>query len=461
MKIKKIRVENLFGNLNHTIPLSDEGITFIHGPNGCGKTTLLRLVQDFLAGEFKSLKTTDFTALEIHYDDDHKLRVDRVCDANIQRSLIDDDIARDVGKISISLVSPDGTSEHRFDYSKQIKELIKNERSFSMSSIDRRLPFLNRVGPREWVDQRTGSMLSLAEVMELYGDHFGESQLFKQPSWLIERLKQSRCGFVKTQRLIHMQGGGNARSYRNDEPTGTRDVVEIYSDRIKDTIANKLAESAVLSQARDRSFPTRLLHKQFPMEVPQPQLLDLYRSTEQRAQNLMAAGLLDQAESIPLPKKRFTKAERDVLALYLSDFNEKLDAFTDLQKRIEALIDIVGTKLRRKKFTVNRLKGFVFETTEGGRHSLSAKELSSGEQHQLVLFYELIFSSSGVNLFLIDEPEISLHVEWQRRFLDDLRKVQKLTGANFLIATHSPQIINNRRDIAVPLDGGCVDANEY
>jgi predicted ATP-dependent endonuclease of OLD family len=73
------------------------------------------------------------------------------------------------------------------------------------------------------------------------------------------------------------------------------------------------------------------------------------------------------------------------------------------------------------------------------------------------LFYELIFGSPGIDLFLIDEPEISLHVEWQRSFLSDLQKVQKLTGCRFLVATHSPQIINNRRDLAVALDGGVGD----
>lgn len=168
----------------------------------------------------------------------------------------------------------------------------------------------------------------------------------------------------------------------------------------------------------------------------------------------MSAGLLDQAASIPLPSRRLTKLERDVLSLYLSDFNEKLDAFADLQRRIEALVEIVGSKLRRKRFVVDRQKGFVFETSDDKPRTLGVTELSSGEQHQLVLFYELLFASSGIALFLIDEPEISLHVEWQRAFISDIEKVGKLTGAHFLVATHSPQIINNRRDIAVALDGG-------
>jgi len=54
----------------------------------------------------------------------------------------------------------------------------------------------------------------------------------------------------------------------------------------------------------------------------------------------------------------------------------------------------------------------------------------------------------------IDEPEISLNVEWQRRFLSDLSEVIKYGKHYVLLATHSPQIIHNRWDLSIPLGGG-------
>lgn len=49
--------------------------------------------------------------------------------------------------------------------------------------------------------------------------------------------------------------------------------------------------------------------------------------------------------------------------------------------------------------------------------------LSSGEQQELVLLYDLIFKGEKETVILIDEPEISLNVSWQRDFLDDMKKL--------------------------------------
>ena len=71
-------------------------------------------------------------------------------------------------------------------------------------------------------------------------------------------------------------------------------------------------------------------------------------------------------------------------------------------------------------------------------------KLSSGEQHELVLLYELLFKVKPGSLILIDEPELSLHVAWQKQVLRDLREVTKLVPLDLLIATHSPQVIADR-----------------
>jgi len=101
--------------------------------------------------------------------------------------------------------------------------------------------------------------------------------------------------------------------------------------------------------------------------------------------------------------------------------------------------------------SISKKKGFIFETSDG--QSISPADLSSGEQHELVLNYELLFKVQPNSLILIDEPELSLHVVWQQQFLKDLQEIIKLAGFDVLLATHSPEIINDRWDLTVELGG--------
>ena len=88
-----------------------------------------------------------------------------------------------------------------------------------------------------------------------------------------------------------------------------------------------------------------------------------------------------------------------------------------------------------------------------GKNNIPLKLLSSGEKQILVLFYELIFNTNKNMILLIDEPELSLHIVWQEQFMDDLEKIIKLNNIKVIVATHSPQIINNRWANQIDLGG--------
>lgn len=79
------------------------------------------------------------------------------------------------------------------------------------------------------------------------------------------------------------------------------------------------------------------------------------------------------------------------------------------------------------------------------------KDLSSGEQHELVLFFDLIFGQSEGRLILIDEPEISLHIAWQKRFIPDIKRIIALSPMDVVISTHSPQLISHYRNLVETL----------
>ena len=49
-------------------------------------------------------------------------------------------------------------------------------------------------------------------------------------------------------------------------------------------------------------------------------------------------------------------------------------------------------------------------------------------------------------LYLIDEPENSLHVLWQKKFMRTIEEVSAVKNLFVIVATHSPQIIGTRWD---------------
>jgi predicted ATP-binding protein involved in virulence len=122
-------------------------------------------------------------------------------------------------------------------------------------------------------------------------------------------------------------------------------------------------------------------------------------------------------------------------------------------ERIELFKDLINEhfKYTLKTFSIDKKTGFRIFTH--GKEVLSPTALSSGEQHELVLMYQLLFKIKKGSLILIDEPELSLHVSWQQTFLKDLSRLARLTEIEFLLATHSPQIIHDRWDLTVALKG--------
>jgi len=78
----------------------------------------------------------------------------------------------------------------------------------------------------------------------------------------------------------------------------------------------------------------------------------------------------------------------------------------------------------------------------------SVELLSSGEKQILVLLTHLSFDSGKV--FILDEPELSLHPKWQDEFLAAVDKLMS-PGTQLVIATHSPAIVGTRTESCVPL----------
>ena len=137
------------------------------------------------------------------------------------------------------------------------------------------------------------------------------------------------------------------------------------------------------------------------------------------------------------------KAVEDALNGGLLEKIARLDAFG-------LIIDNYG--FAKKKLELSPYFGFRFKAEDEMDSLLSFDQLSSGERHIVLMNYDILFDVNDEALVLIDEPELSFHVEWQGQFMANL---EQLTGTRsdlqFIICTHAPEIFGYEWDLSVDL----------
>lgn len=454
MRVTEISVQNLFGVFNHVIPLNRaDRITIIHGPNGFGKTILLKMLSGLFNNHYTELRTVPFEKFQVKFDDNSLVWVEKtVLISRVrQQPLLTEDastqeeIPSQYSETTIYFSTPALPEPQAFSLKPLSDQYSRRELAF-IATFMSEMPGFTQIGAAKWLHIPSDEVLSVEGVIERFG-HLLPAFPQKEPDWLLEVQKSIDIHFIETQRLL------NIREI-NAHQRGSRvtPVVKSYANNLAKTIKEKAVESADLSQSLDRTFPSRLMEQMGNASLTVEELRDKLNELERKRTRLHDVGLLDKAEDMRfLPTQRIADSTRDVLSVYARDVEKKLSIYDDIAAKIKLFKEIINKRFLYKQIVISKEKGFEMITDGGTTLPLTA--LSSGEQHELVILYELLFKVKPDALILIDEPELSLHVAWQKEFLKDLQAITRLASFDVLIATHSPQIIHNRWDLTVELKG--------
>ena len=448
MRLARISVRGLLRRFSYDIALRrDERITIIHGPNGYGKTTLLKLIDSFYVGAYDEVMSIPFDMLELEFDGAVRLVLTKRTPAQEPE---DRETER---KTSLTCEMYHGAEKA---HGERLKFAERMHRISQTGDIVRRvLPFMERLGPTNWLDKRTGEVLDRSEIFERYPDMLPfRPGTIQEPEWLKEHKQGFHVRFIQSQRLLMRSASTDvSRSRRGPEYEYT---VSAYAKELSATINHKVAEYGGLTASYERSFPSRFVAQ--PDTIVGADRLRLLRSEvksrldhiEEKRGELQSAGLLDkQADDRLVLSDSFSDAKLIFLDLYTKDIETKLKIFDDLTPKIKLFTDILNDRFSYKRVSISREHGFLI--TMDAQGPLAPEALSSGEQHELVLCFELLFKTGPGYLVMIDEPEISLHVEWQEAFLSDLQSIARVSLFDTLIATHSPVIIGNKWDLTESL----------
>lgn len=431
MKIKKIEIKNLHHRFDIELNNLSPGLNVVHAENGAGKTTVLHIIANLLNGDLKRFLYLDFDLISVWFSD-----LEDPITIKLEKT-------KDISRIIFKL--PDGEfslAKTGAELAEQAAKAEKRQRA-SVDWETQRLPscsyfpaFRNiveawdsRKEEKEWYTtivhyESRGKNLEFSarnDITKFARQLFGEfvpDISFPTP----QAIEATVADEIRTAQM---------RALQYERHLTSRMFIEMLETMLSDT------ETTV------ESDPDQLFHEISALDNG-TELERRYRLDRRRDESLITVrGLLhgtsQRKRAIPALEKykkalaerqRFTENEFRAVELYLLTVNQ---FYT--KKRID--VDLQEPKPPKLVVKYN------------DEDSLPLSVLSSGERQILTL----MFAASRISkqeIILLDEPEISLHVDWQSPLLERMSGL--LDGKQIIVCTHSPTLASNHLDTMVKLE---------
>ena len=443
MKILKVSIIKLFGIFNHEIALNQEhDITIVLGENGIGKTKILEALDAVFSKDFDFLRKLDFEVLSIFFDNDECWEFTK-------------STATDGSELFVRKKSPGSKSSKSQLLAKNISQYSarspNDPREVRRRKREVEARVRNELMHSHTIDADDINNMLLVERHYLDLKYFRGQGSIEPVQWLLKSIEKIKVRLIETQRIIT----------RNDtDKNYYESAVTQCSNDLKELISLAIKSSADITSTLDSTYPNRLVQNlREKADYTYSELNEELADLSDKRKFLSAAGLLAEAHSSDFFEIEDKNNNLIIISMkqYVEDSKKKLQPYEELAKKISLFMDIVSSRFKHKKIRITKDEGIAFTSIiadqTGAPQVIELEKLSSGEQHELVLFYKLIFDSRQGDLVLIDEPELSLHISWQTQFISDLKRVAALRKFSAVIATHSPDIISSNWDLRVELLG--------
>ncbi|AKR38646.1 AAA family ATPase [Bacillus cereus] len=252
-------------------------------------------------------------------------------------------------------------------------------------------------------------------------------------------------------------------------------VLGVSNKEISSMIKNKWEEVIKFEKEKlnrlVRNFMLSLLRTPSPKDaIPLEDLHKTFNASEVREklkQFFTMIGYIDKDNqvAVSLINEHVQRVEQainmDSAGSEISLTQETVDALIShdqihrLLEMFEESHEIITEKKKPFRELVKDLKEFIdadiiFDEGQGvlsfskNHIQLNSEDLSSGEKQLVTLFVYTKLCNKENTILLIDEPELSLHISWQRKFLKHL--MNNNNNVQFIISSHSPFIVSNYKD---------------
>lgn len=448
----KFEIKGLFGNRDVTLPIDGDALILV-GPNGIGKSSVTNIFYFFVSRQWSRLADYDFSEVAIWFGDD-EVRAARADITGLSQ------FDRAVGSVSPSSRIAVYLDKLRAD---GLLEEFISSRKLTPKSRDRFAEALS-ISSDEIRHLQYSVMRRFSTL--------GEEELFTAPRVNIERqLSQrlpNRTLYLPTYRRIEKdlqeifpdleeRLRSSSRGIPFKFTRSSKHYVDLVSFGMEDVRSNidaktrflrdySLAQFNDLSGLYLRDVIKGTADQYSPSQIA---TLDesglaviLGRVSEQVLSDEDKALLRTKILDIKAKKRK----ELEVNDLYLAHYFARLmSASADISQQeteISAFVDVCNAYLSPgKRIVYDDTKFLVSIVDERGR-DIDLSMLSSGEKQVVSLFSHLYLDDARDQIVIIDEPELSLSVPWQKRFLADI--LDSAHCSFILSVTHSPFIYQNR-----------------
>lgn len=432
--LKSVSVTDLFGKYSYErldfLPraANSSNVSVLIGDNGSGKTTLLRLIYASLSHEESAgLRTyiakTPFRNLSIELASGERIL--------IQKQKL-------IGDFTLTILAPgrepaayplqvDPDASVRM--STQEDPAVVHSLHEALKSLDIDVLFIDHT-------RRVRSTYQFLEDLRTNDNKLERvrtSRRYSSPDELSERLRLDFEEFPLPQIVSALHDWFRVRAFRQGA-TGEQDASSVYLEVIK-TLGR-----------RKKPAP---LEPQSAAQIAE-ELHELNSQTEPYIRH----GLLSRypfAELVDLVKaanRSKIPQIQAVLAPFLTSIRRRIDALTIVQSLISVFEEELNRYFRDKVAGFHILGGLSITDMNS---VLSIEALSSGERQLVFLLSAALLSREGRSLILIDEPELSLNYKWQRLIASSLARVASGSNTQFVLASHSIEIISRHVDGVVEL----------
>lgn len=459
MKLLRFEAKDVHGHLSFNI-FFNQDVNFIAGLNGAGKTTALNMIVSMLKPSIEELAELSFSEATLTL--------------TISENLSFDIVAKQVGdllELSVSTLPDEILTANLLEFrGARDRSSIKKFRSNKAYNFIRSLPppmflsldrrFIKGASPSDFtslshflVDERQKNLDVDNGMNEALGLIAKKSSKVKDNQ--AQEDKKLRDRII----LDSFHVGGENSGASLPKSTTPRDL-RLKQKTIKAALLGLEFKSDEFELMYDSFFENLISLSKSVYEVFNKPNTDAAKSSATpRKKGVASIPVVGKVEPLSLENSKvlgkwFSNSHQmariDRLLKMIEEYEQAKTSINSDLTKLQHLINLFLEQTNKRIEITNR--GEVSITISGNERSLTV--LSSGERQILIMLTHLclndLLPQSGI--FIVDEPELSLHISWQDMFLEAVQAAGP--ELQIILATHSPAIIGGRNSFYVPLNGG-------